>query len=43
MRAVHQLELDDGAGGDLSLAEGLAVARQQGAVAFERRILATRH
>jgi class 3 adenylate cyclase/tetratricopeptide (TPR) repeat protein len=41
MRAVRQLEVGDRAGADRSLAEGLAVARQQGAVAFERRILAT--
>jgi hypothetical protein len=43
MRAVRQLELGDLAGADRSLAEGLAVARQQGAVVFEGRILATRH
>jgi tetratricopeptide (TPR) repeat protein len=42
MRAVRQLELGDPAGADRSLGEGLAVARQQGAVAFEGRILATR-
>jgi tetratricopeptide (TPR) repeat protein len=43
MRAVRQLELGDQAGAERSLAEGLAVARQQGAVLFEGRILATRH
>jgi tetratricopeptide (TPR) repeat protein len=43
MRAVRQLELGDQAGAERSLAEGLAVARQQGAVVFEGRILATRH
>jgi tetratricopeptide (TPR) repeat protein len=43
MRAGRQLELGDRDGADRSLAEGLAVARQQGAVAFERRILAIPH
>ncbi len=42
MRAVRQLELGDRAGADRSLAEGLAVARRQGAVALESRILAAR-
>jgi tetratricopeptide (TPR) repeat protein len=43
MRAVRQLEIGDRVSADRDLAEGLAVARQQGAVAFQRRILATRH
>jgi class 3 adenylate cyclase/tetratricopeptide (TPR) repeat protein len=42
MRAVRHLELGDSASAVRDLAEGRAVARQQGAVAFERRILAIR-
>jgi hypothetical protein len=40
MRAVRELELGHRADAERTLAEGLAVARQQGAVAFESRILA---
>jgi hypothetical protein len=39
MKAVRQRELGDPVGADQSLSEGLAVARHQGAVAFERRIM----
>jgi class 3 adenylate cyclase/tetratricopeptide (TPR) repeat protein len=42
MKAVRQLELGDQAGADRTFEEGLAVARRQGAVALEYRILASR-